>query len=252
MATSNDANQPLVPQPEMHKSEMHKLTQFSLCPHSRSIRLALAELSIDAELVEERAWENRKTFLALNPAGELPVLEMDDSIVLCGAYAISEYIGEEIKQHPNDGGAVPLFPGSREDRAEIRRLVDWFHGKMDREVTRDFIIEKIHNRFIANAPEAPDPQLLRDLRKFLRYHISYVAFLTGQRKWLAGDEMSFADLAAAGHFSVLDYLGEIPWEQYPDAKSWYQRIKSRKSFRSLLADRIPGLPPPISYADLDF
>lgn len=231
---------------------MHKLTQFRLCPHSRSIRLALAELSIEAELIEERPWEWRKTFLALNPAGELPVLQMAGSMLLCGSYAIAEYIGEEVKQHPSDGGSVPLFPGNREDRAEVRRLVDWFHGKMNREVTRDFMAEKVHNRFIADAPAAPDPQLLRALRANLRYHVSYVAFLMGQRKWLAGEEMSFADLAAAGHFSVIDYLGEMPWEQYPDAKSWYQRLKSRKSFRPLLADRIPGLPPPLAYSDLDF
>jgi glutathione S-transferase len=64
--------------------------------------------------------------------------------------------------------------------------------------------------------------------------------------------MSFADLAAAGHLSSIDYLGEIPWEAYPAAKAWYARLKSRPSFRSLLADRTPGIVPAPVYADLDF
>ena len=231
---------------------MHKLTQFRMCPRSRSIRLALGELAIEMELIEERPWEWRPAFLAINPAGELPVLELDGNLLLSGAYSISEYIAEEVKLHPGDGGAVPLFPGNREDRAEVRRLVDWFHGKMDNEVTRELMTQKVHNLFSKGAPRSPDLDTMRAIRANLRYHLSYVAFLGGQRRWLAGEELSFADLAAAGHFSVIDYLGEVPWEDYPDAKSWYQRVKSRKSFRPLLADRIPGLPPPVAYSDLDF
>lgn len=64
--------------------------------------------------------------------------------------------------------------------------------------------------------------------------------------------MSFADIAAAAHISTLDYLDEIPWEGYPAAQQWYVRVKSRVAFRSLLADRIPGIAPPKQYADLDF
>ena len=73
-----------------------------------------------------------------------------------------------------------------------------------------------------------------------------------REKWLAGDALSFADLAAGGHFSVLDYLGEVPWEEFPQAKQWYALLKSRPSFRPLLTDRLPGLPPPRLYAELDF
>ncbi len=93
---------------------------------------------------------------------------------------------------------------------------------------------------------------MRAIRSNLRYHLSYLSYLADQRKWLAGDDFSIADLVAAAHFSVLDYLGEVAWEDYPVAKGWYARLKSRPSFRSLLADRIPGTPPPLHYTDLDF
>jgi glutathione S-transferase len=231
---------------------MHKLTHFCLCPHSRSVRIALAEFGIEAELVEERPWEQRPAFLALNPAGELPVLEIERGPILCGAYSISEYLGEELKGRSQEGRAASLFPPGRKDRAEVRRLVDWFHGKFNREVTRELLHEKVFAHLLPGRPQTPDPDILRAIRANLRYHLSYVSHLAHQRHWLAGEEMSFADFAAAAHLSSADYLGEVPWEASPVAKSWYARMKSRPSFRSLLTDRMPGAPPPSSYADLDF
>ena len=106
---------------------MHKLTHFRLCPFSRAIRLALAELDIEVELVEERPWEWRPEFLALNPAGELPVLQIEAAPSLCGVYAISEYLAEGPPAMPEaTRPSLPLFPGDRDQRAEIappRRLV---------------------------------------------------------------------------------------------------------------------------------
>lgn len=231
---------------------MHTLTHFRLCPRSRSIRLALAEIGVGLDLVEERPWEYRPGFLALNPAGELPVLALEGGPILLGAYAISEYFGDLLKDHVKEGVPAPLFPGSPEDRAEARRLVDWFHGKLDREVTRELLLERVYGFLNAGSGHVPDASVLRAIRSNLRYHLSYLSHLADNRRWLGGDEMSFADIAAAAHLSTLDYLGEIPWTDYPTAKSWYARMKSRPSFRTLLADRIPGAPPSNAYADLDF
>lgn len=231
---------------------MHKLTHFRLCPHSRSVRILLTELAIGFEMREERPWEYRAELLAMNPAGELPILQLEGGPVLCGSYAISEYVADELRRHPVDGRSVPLFPGNREDRAEVRRLVDWFHVKLDREVTREFLEERVYRAYRSGAAAAPDADIVRALRANLRYHMSYISYLANDRRWLAGDEMSFADLAAAAHLSSLDYLGEMPWDDHPSARVWYQRIKSRPSFRPLLADRIPGIVAPMHYADLDF
>ena len=231
---------------------MLKLTHFRLCPHSRSIRLVLAELGLEAEMVEERPLDWRPQFLALNPAGSLPVLERAGGLVLCGAYAISEFLAEEIPRHPVDGRTVPLFPGNREDRSETRRLVDWFHVKCDGEVTRDLANERIHPALDVRASRAPNLEVLRAVHANLKYHLSYIDYLGDSRRWLAGEELSFADFAAAAHISVADYLGEVPWEDHPSARTWYARLKSRRAFRPLLADRLPGLPPPLAYTNLDF
>jgi glutathione S-transferase len=47
-------------------------------------------------------------------------------------------------------------------------------------------------------------------------------------------------------------VGDVPWDSHPGAKDWYARVKSRPSFRAILADHLPGVPPPRHYVDLDF
>jgi glutathione S-transferase len=231
---------------------MNTLTHFRLCPFSRSARLALAELGIEAELAEERPWEWRADFLALNPAGELPVLQLDGVPALCGIYAISEYLGEAPAGEGDEGQPFALFPGDRAQRAEIRRLVDWFNDKFNREVTRELLQEKVYTRLQPDAVGSPDVEFLRAIRANLRYHMTYVNYLADHRRWLGGEELSFADLAAAAHLSTADYLGEVPWEEFAVAKTWYARLKSRRAFRAILADRVPGALPVAHYADLDF
>jgi glutathione S-transferase len=232
---------------------MLRLIHYSLDPFSRSIRLALAECGLVVELEDERPWAWRRDFLMLNPAGTLPVLAQRQGFILAGAYAISEYLGDT---HGKVNGEGPprnlLFPGSASERAEVRRLVEWFHVKMDQEASRYFLEERLYQRFSDLGRSTPDTDIIKAGRANLRYHLSYVCHLVEKRPWLAGDELSFADLAAAGHFSVLDYLGEVPWDEFPRAKSWYAKLKARPSFRPLLADRLPGVPPPQIYAALDF
>ena len=229
---------------------MNRLTHFTLCPLSRSIRLALAEHDIEFELVEERPWEWRPAFLALNPSGELPVLHLAGGGVIFGAYAICEYLGETLDE--GEPGGFALLPGNSDARAEVRRLVDWFQRKFDREVSHELAAEKIVPRLAPTSAAVPSPDVLRAVRANLKYHLRYLSFLADQRRWLAGEAGSFADLAAAAHLSVADYVGEVPWEQHPAAKAWYQRMKSRPSFRAILADRLPGFAPPRHYSDLDF
>lgn len=231
---------------------VHTLTHYTLCPFSRSIRIALAELEIDFELAEEKPWEWSATLLALNPAGDLPVLQLETGDVVCGAYAISEFLDEAGRSVDPDLPQAVLFPGGAEERAEARRLVDWFHRKLDREATQAILDEKLLPRLQRGSGREVNPDTLRAARANLRHHLSYIAFLADQRRWLAGDEMSFADMAAAAHLSCLDYLDEVPWNEQPVAKSWYMRLKSRRAFRPLLADRIIGIAPPNAYAELDF
>jgi glutathione S-transferase len=125
---------------------------------------------------------------------------------------------------------------------------------MEADVTRPLVRERIFK--LQMTPDqgggAPDSKVLRTSRANIRQHMKYLSWLAGSRTWLAGDRISYADLAAAATVSVLDYLGEIDWSDAPSAKEWYQRLKSRPSFRPLLAERVRGVTPVPHYADLDF
>ena len=229
---------------------MATLLHYPLCPFSRSIRLALAECGVEVTLTEERPWEWRQGFLEINPAGSLPVLITDDHGPISGAYAISEYLDETAK---GDGEArgFKLFPGETLPRAEARRLVDWFHRKLHDEVTAYLVEEKVYRRHGPNCG-SPNIAAIRAGHENLRYHLAYMSHLAETRPWLSGEAPSFADLAAAAHLSTLDYLGEVSWDDYEPVKSWYALLKSRPSFRPLLADRVAGFIPSGTYADLDF
>lgn len=240
----------------------------------------LSELGLDTDLVPEKPWERRRDFMKMNPSGEVPVLideagaarergqqEMgldsaepeeaadqsdldlavtkgpEQPITLCGTFPITEYLCATYPE-PNLLGTTPA------EQAEVRRLFDWFARKFHFEVADLVLQEKVVKRLarVGN----PDTAALRVGLNNMGYHLDYIGWLAGRRNWLAGEKFTIADIAAASQISSLDYLGDIRWQNYPAAKDWYARIKSRKSFRMILADHVSGMPPPKHYADPDF
>ena len=222
---------------------MRLLYHLFLSPFCRKVRIALAEKALPFELKNENTAERRAEFLRLNPAGEVPVLVEPDGVVVCGAGPICEYLEEAFPD------AVKLLPGNVATRAETRRLIEWFDGKFNREVTQNLVGEKLMKRLM-RAGE-PDTSAIRAGQANIRVHLDYIGWLAERRNWLAGEEFSLADVAAAAHLSCVDYLGDVPWDDFHPAREWYARIKSRRAFRSVLADHIPGVPPPKHYADPD-
>ena len=219
---------------------LHHLPLSAPC---RTVRIVLAEKNLEFELRQPDLPEGASGACAPDSGGGLPVLAMDDGTILADAVAIAEYLDEE---HPDPA----LYPGSAAARAEIRRLTGWLGGSFDREVTRCLVGEKVLKRLSGRG--SPDSRAIHAGHGNIRRHLEYAASLLDRRKWLAGELFSAADIAAGAHVSCLDYLDDVPWAGYPAVKEWYARMKSRPSFRAILADRLPGEPPPSHYADLDF
>lgn len=228
---------------------MARLLHYPLDPFSRRVRLQLSEYGAEAELLEERPWDRRPAFVQMSPSGMLPVFIDDDRTAAAGIEAVSEYLEET--RSGFSGSLLGNTPGAR---AETRRLVAWFDGKFHHEVGSLVLMEKVIRRYLANGAGggAPNMNRVRTALGRIRPHLDYIGALAEQRNWLAGDNLSLADLAAAAHLSCLDYLGDVPWRESDAAKQWYQRVKSRPSFRPLLADHVSGITPPRTYADLDF
>ena len=224
---------------------MRVLHHYQLSPSSRFTRLLLAERGLMILPKIETPWLRNEDFLNLNPAGDLPVLVGEDGMALCGATVIAEYIEE------TEGSSVQsLLWGKAEARAEIRRLVHWFEYKFNREVGAPLLSERVIKRFSGKGTTSS--LVIRAAISNLQNHLDYVDWLAEQGNWLAGKQISLADLAAAAHLSVLDFLGDIDWSRHPEAKSWYAKMKSRPSFRDLLGDQVVGINPPEHYSNLDF
>ena len=222
---------------------MPNLLHLPLDPFSRKIRIVLGEKKITASLAVEPIWERRHEFLTINPAGTVPVFIEDDGTTISTSQAIAEYL-EETSIEP------ALIFGTALQRAEIRRLCNWFDVKFNTEVTEYLLGEKLMKRFLGLGE--PSSETIRAGYANIDTHLGYIEYLAEQRVWLAGEKFSLADITAASHISCIDYLGDIAWEDYQQAKQWYARIKSRPSFRPLLQDLIPGTQPPDHYKNLDF
>ncbi|PTW43788.1 glutathione S-transferase family protein [Rhodovulum kholense] len=221
---------------------MNRLYHMPLSPFCRKVRLVLAEKRIEVELVEERYWERDADFMRRNPAGKVPVLRMDGR-TMAESQAICEFL-DEVYPEPK------LLPGGPVERCEARRLVCWFDDKFHHEVTSKLLYERVNKKVTKSG--YPDSRNVKAGAAAIKFHIDYMGWLLDQRRWLAGDVMTLADFAAAAHLSCLDYISDVDWNRNAAVKDWYAKIKSRPAFRNILADQVPGFPPPRHYANLDF
>jgi glutathione S-transferase len=225
---------------------MPSLAHYPLDPSSRLIRLICAEYGIPLDLEEVRPWLREEHLLELNPAATLPILFDDQDRPFVGIMAVLHAV-EDLYSPETVGGLVPPDPYAR---AEMWRLVEWILFKLNDEVTRYLIEEKVAKRDQRGA--TPEPSVLRAAKANLSEHLLYFNWLLASRNWLAGDEMTTADFALAAHLSTLDYMGDIDWAKAVEVRDWYSRLKSRPAFRTLLNDRVVAIPPSKGYADLDF
>ena len=204
----------------------------------------LAEKGVAHELKRVSPWEQEDEFVDLNPAGETPVLVEDQKgTVLIDSGAICEYFEETLDR-------APMIPGTSINRAEIRRLVSWFDDKLFRDVVSPLMEERMRKRLVSRAP--PETAVLRKAMTAANGHLDYIDYLLDHRRWLAGPTLTLADLAAAAHLSVADYLGGIDWRGHKQTLDWYSVMKSRPSFRPLLGERMEVIMPPAHYDQVDY
>ncbi|QED23761.1 glutathione S-transferase family protein [Candidatus Deianiraea vastatrix] len=237
---------------------MYRLYHYPLCPFSRTTRLVMTEKSLSFTLTSENFWEKREAFIKMNKSGSVPFLikkaseeEINDGknhLLLSGINAIVEYLDEK---HENN----PIYSGTAEDKAEIRRIVDWVNVKFYNEVVSYILNEKVIIFF--KNKDIPDTSILHIAVQNLFVHIDYFGYLLSKRGWIASNKISIADLTLAAHISVLDYLGMINWAKMSSGnketfREWYRIMKSRPSFRSILQDSVAGFAASNSYRDLDF
>src|ERR1051325_6897603 len=139
---------------------MLTLFHHGLCPQSRFVRLALGEYGITHRLVEGKPWERRHDFLAMNPAGTLPVLVEEGRPPIPEARTIAEYLdetrGAELGDHR-------LLPRELHTRVETRRVMACSADKLFDGVSGPLTAERVLKRQMSRAQGggAPDTEAIR-------------------------------------------------------------------------------------------
>ena len=225
---------------------MRSLLGQSFDPAARFVRLALAEKGLPVRFVERRAEDPDGDLARLNPALTLPVLVDEPpsggEIAVSPVAAIADYLEEAY-------GEKPLLPATSAGRAEARRLFHWFLDKFDREATGLIARPRTLG---GRGRRWGEPEPVTAFSAAIVWHFDYLSYLLERRRWIAGDRMTIADLAAAAELSVNDYFSLVPWADFPDVRDWYARLKSRPSMRAVLAETLEGTPAPAHYANPDF
>src|SRR5258707_1869846 len=155
---------------------MFTLFHHPFCPQSRFLRLRLGEHGLDLRLVEERVWERREAFLALNPSGTTPVLIAEGQPPVPGAGIIAEYLDET---HGAEMGDRRLLPSALGERIEVCRLMSWFNEKFFDEASNPLVTERIYKRFMSegNGGCAPPADAIRAAEGQLRYSRPRISWL---------------------------------------------------------------------------
>ncbi|MDR1551069.1 MAG: glutathione S-transferase family protein [Holosporaceae bacterium] len=222
---------------------MRRLYHYPLCAFGRQVRVYLREKTLDHEVIVDTPWERKHVFSKHHAFSDLPTFVDMDGIVLEGWYAIVEHMEQSYR-------ANSLIGLTQKEKAEARRIIALFNEMFFADVTKNIVFEKVIKKYLEKS--SPDSACIRKGVIEMKKYLDYISKLANCRNWLSGDEFSLADIVAAAHISCVDYLGAISWEDYPDVKDWYVRIKSRPSFRSILQDRIQNIAPPGYYQELDF
>ena len=214
---------------------MRRLIHLMLSPSCRLARLVVAEKRVACDPAHAED--------ARNP---MPVFIDLDGTRAEGIWAIVDHLESHFPERP-------LAPEDPVERRASLRWLDWTMGPFHEQVTQRILYEKGAQRF-TGAPDrrAPDMNVIRAGREELKLALGAVGRALEIAGNLSGRAPALGDLAMAAHLSALDYFGEVPWNEFPVASEWYVRMKSRPSFRSLLADRVPGQPPSLNYAELDY
>ena len=160
----------------------------SVGPNPRVVRMFAAEKGIELPKtkVDLRGGENRQAaFLAKNPAGQLPALELDDGSVIAEITAICEYLDEI-------GSGPSLIGATAAERAATRMWV--------RRIDLN-ILEPLANgfRFGAGLKIFQDrirvmPQAAEDLRTLAQERLVWLNGLIEGRQFIAGDKITLADV----------------------------------------------------------
>jgi glutathione S-transferase len=195
-----------------------------MAPNPRRVRIFLAEKGIEVpvEQVDIGTAENRKPeFVAKNPMGTLPVLELDDGTCIAETVAICRYF-EETQPEP------PLLGVDARDRA----LVEMWQRRMELEVFFNTAgsFRNTHDFFKGRIPQVPEWGEVCKQAALKR--LAWLDQELAEREFIAGDRFSIADITALCGIDFGRVTGITISPEQKNLARWHQTVSSRPSAKA--------------------
>ena len=195
----------------------------SFGPNPRVVRMFMAEkgISLPTETVDLLGGENRQAaYLARNPGGQLPALELDDGTVIAETAVMCEYL-EEL--HP-----TPVLVGSTAAERAVSRM---WQRRVELNIT-----ENMYNgfRFAEGLALFKDrlrcvPEAAPGLKAKAQDWLKTLDGLMAGRDFIAGNAPRFADITL---YCCMDFAKDVGQPIDPELKNinaWFKRMDSRPS-----------------------
>jgi glutathione S-transferase len=201
---------------------MIKLYDSRLSGNAWKIRILLGNLGIPLERVTYALPEGKTytpEFLAKNPLGKVPVVELDDGQTLFESNAILFYFAD----------GTPFLPTDRLIRA---RVMQWMFFEQ-----ADVMMNLAQPRFFIGIKKAKEANI--DLIKS-RWAEGYKVLKVmddhlAKHEFFAGDQYTIADIALYTYASVA-HEGEYEMERFPNVLAWFERVRRQPGYVPLLED----------------
>jgi glutathione S-transferase len=201
-----------------------KLYDSSMAPNPRRVRIFLAEkgITVPSVQVDIGKAENRQApYLAKNPLGGVPLLELDDGTLLAETVAICRYF-EELKPAP------PLMGTDAKDRA----IVEMWSRRSELEVARPIMqtFQNTHAFFKGRIPQVPEYGEV--CRAHATKRLEWIDAELAQREFIAGPRYTIADitLLIGIDFGRVVKIGILPEQK--NLARWYEAVSSRPSAKA--------------------
>jgi len=200
----------------------YRLYDYLPSGNGYKVRLVLRELGLPHELVEVdilKGGSRTQEFLAKNPNGRIPVLEIPDKGFLSESHAIMSYLA--------DGSA--LVPEDLLDRARMWQWLCFEQYNLEPNVaTVRFWLHSLHKT------EAELGEKLTDKRRLGFAALDVLERGLAGRDYLVANRYTLADIGLYAYTHVAEE-GGFPLERYPAIRAWCARIAARPGHRPITA-----------------
>jgi glutathione S-transferase len=198
----------------------------SVGPNPQVVRTFMAErgISVPLEEIDIMGGANRQAdYLKVNPAGQLPALQLDDGSILTEITVICEYLDET---HPG----TPLMGDTPEARALIRSWTRWADLNVCEPLANGF-------RFSEGLPLFQDrmrcvPEAAPGLKACAQDKLEWLDGQLGDRQFLAGDQFSLADILLSCFLAFGEQVGQPLNRDLKTLSAWFDRCQARDSAKA--------------------